>query len=141
METIKIVKEYNITRYFDSENKLHRLDGPAVENTNGNYEYWFHGERHRLDGPAIKNYEREEWYKDNFIHRDGDLPAIIENLNKSYFKNGKMHRLTGPAFESPSHNCWHYEGFNVLCSNSPFINTHDLITFISKIKEQHGYIE
>ena len=34
-------------------NRLHRLDGPAIENSNGIKEWWVNGKRHRLDGPAI----------------------------------------------------------------------------------------
>lgn len=33
--------------------RLHRTDGPAVEWSNGDKEWWQHGLRHRVDGPAI----------------------------------------------------------------------------------------
>lgn len=34
--------------------KLHRLDGPAVESEYGDREWWYEGNLHRLDGPAIE---------------------------------------------------------------------------------------
>lgn len=34
--------------------KLHRLDGPAAEGTNGDREWWVDGELHRFDGPAVE---------------------------------------------------------------------------------------
>jgi len=33
---------------------LHRLDGPAIETTNGNKEWWKNGKLHRIEGPAIE---------------------------------------------------------------------------------------
>lgn len=42
-------------RYYNSNNKLHRLDGPALitKFTDSDYEsYYFDGLLHRLDGPA-----------------------------------------------------------------------------------------
>jgi len=35
-------------------NKLHKLDGPAIELENYSKEWWINGKRHRLDGPAIE---------------------------------------------------------------------------------------
>ena len=48
----KQIKE-DVVRYYDENDELHRIDGPAVEYTNGS-KYWFvEGKYHRLDGPAI----------------------------------------------------------------------------------------
>ena len=33
--------------------KLHRVDGPAIEYSNGTKEWYINGKRHRLDDPAI----------------------------------------------------------------------------------------
>jgi hypothetical protein len=43
--------------------RLHREDGPAIEDTDG-YKAWvFKGEYHRADGPAIEHINGEkEWY-------------------------------------------------------------------------------
>ncbi len=61
-------------RWYNKNGKLHRLDGPAIEDAEGKY-WYLNGKRHREDGPAI------EWV-------DGD---------KSWYLNGKRHREDGPA--------------------------------------------
>ena len=42
---------------------LHRLDGPAVERSNGGRGWWLNGQPHRTDGPAFEmaNGTREWW--------------------------------------------------------------------------------
>ena len=40
--------------YWYANGEYHRLDGPAVEYTNGYKSWYVNGERHRLDGPAIE---------------------------------------------------------------------------------------
>ena len=57
--------------------KLHREDGPAVENSYGYKKWLLNGEPHREDGPAIE-------------YPDGA---------KEWFLNGKYHREDGPAYE------------------------------------------
>ncbi len=57
--------------------KLHREDGPAVEQSDGSKEWYLNGKRHRVDGPAIEC-------------ADG---------SKSWYLNGKLHRTDGPAVE------------------------------------------
>lgn len=62
-------------KFWFKRNKYHRLDGPAIEKTDGTTYWYQHGELHRVDGPAvIKPTGFEAWYK-----------------------NGKKHRLDGPA--------------------------------------------
>ncbi|MFZ9893589.1 MAG: hypothetical protein ACO3FO_07430 [Candidatus Nanopelagicaceae bacterium] len=49
--------------YKNELGQYHRLDGPAIENDNGN-KYWFiDGKFHREDGPAIeRNNDSKSWY-------------------------------------------------------------------------------
>jgi hypothetical protein len=69
--------------------KLHRVDGPAVEWSNGDKEWWVNDKLHRLDGPAI------EW----------------ANGDKSWWVNGDIHRLDGPAVELISGTkMWFFKG-------------------------------
>ena len=43
--------------------KLHREDGPAIENTNGNKYWYLNGKRHREDGPVVERANgTKEWY-------------------------------------------------------------------------------
>ena len=57
--------------------KLHRTDGPAMEDDEGTKYWYLNDSLHRTDGPAV------EWI-------DG---------TKRWFLNGKCHREDGPAFE------------------------------------------
>jgi hypothetical protein len=53
-------------------------------------------------GKIINSEYSECWYKDDLLHRDGDLPAIIQNNKNSYwYQNGKLHRLKNPACIEP----------------------------------------
>lgn len=43
-----------IEAWYNDNKQPHREDGPAIQATNGDWEYWLnHGEFHRLDGPAV----------------------------------------------------------------------------------------
>ena len=55
MENYDRVKtdELDITRY-TLRGKLHRLDGPAIEDASGYCEWYQHGLLHREDGPAVE---------------------------------------------------------------------------------------
>ena len=60
MKIIKIdnnsyIEENDIgSKYWYQNDKLHRLDGPAVEHINGFKQWLQNGKFHRLDGPAIE---------------------------------------------------------------------------------------
>ena len=73
-------------------NERHRIDGPAIERTDG-YKAWYqNGERHRTDGPAIEC-------------TDG---------HKEWYQNGKLHRTDGPAVEySDGYKAWCLEGIEL----------------------------
>ena len=77
---VQVTDEF--TKYFDYNNpdRLHRLDGPAVEYSSGYKEWWVNGQRHRSDGPAVE-------YSSGF---------------KAWYVNGQWHRLDGPAVEYAS---------------------------------------
>ena len=81
------------------DGNIHRDDGPAIEDANGD-KYWFvNGKRHRDDGPAIEDANGDKkWYKDGEIHRE-DGPAYNENGTKKWLVDGKYHREDGPAIE------------------------------------------
>jgi hypothetical protein len=47
----------------NKEGKLHCLDGPAVEYSDGSKEWWINGKLHRLNGPAAVWLDgHNEWY-------------------------------------------------------------------------------
>jgi hypothetical protein len=82
---IHIDKDGDKLYHKDKEMKIvHRLDGPAVETSNGYKAWYFNGKRHRLDGPAIIYTDGSKfWYvdgkcltKDEFIALT--VPKVIE---------------------------------------------------------------
>jgi hypothetical protein len=88
-------KEYkNYTNWiymsYNEDDLYHRLDGPAIEYSNGDKFWYLNGKRHRLDGPAKEYSDGDKfWYKNDKFHRE-DGPAIERiNGNKYYFYNGK----------------------------------------------------
>ena len=81
-------------------NKLHRLDGPAVEWLDGRKAWYVNGDKHRLDGPAIEWSDGgKQWWVNNKRHRlDGPAVEWLDG-GRQWFVNGKRHRLDGPAIE------------------------------------------
>ena len=75
-ELRRVIEKYR-TYWVNSNGVLHRVDGPAVEWTDGSKEWYLYGKRHRVDGPAVA------W----------------KNGIKEWFVNGKYHRVDGPAIE------------------------------------------
>jgi len=61
--------------------KLHRLDGPAVEQANGAKHWYINGKRHRLDGPAIEwsNGTKEWWVNGNWLDTEKMESWLKEN--------------------------------------------------------------
>ena len=85
--TVK-VNEYG-SKHWYLNGKLHREDGPAIENANGTKYWCLNGKYHREDGPACE-------------YADG---------SKYWFLNGKLHREDGPACEYASGNKeWYLNG-------------------------------
>jgi hypothetical protein len=82
--TVKVDDEGN-KRWYHND-KLHRLDGPAVEWADGHTEWYRNGKLHRTDGPAIE-------------YTDG---------SKQWYVDGKCHRTDGPAIEFTSGNKYWY---------------------------------
>jgi len=41
---------------------LHREDGPAFENVDGDKSWYIHGKCHREDGPAVEFANGDKWY-------------------------------------------------------------------------------
>jgi hypothetical protein len=55
---------------------------------------WFkHGKKHR-DGdlPAVIDNKKQIWYKNAFMHRDNELPAYVDGKTMKWCVNGQLHR-------------------------------------------------
>ncbi len=92
----KKIDRFGNVRYYNEQNQLHRVDGPAIESANGYKEWWQNGKLHRDDGPAA------EW----------------ANGDKVWYQNGKLHRVDGPAVEyANGYKEWRY--IDKLIGSSP----------------------
>ena len=73
--TVKVSPEGS--KYWFLNGKLHREDGPAIEDSNDTKWWYLNGQHHREDGPAYE----------------------YSNGSKCWYLNGKRHREDGPACE------------------------------------------
>ena len=51
---MSVLKNKDGVFHFDEKNYFHREDGPAIEFSNGQKEWYVHGKVHRVDGPAVE---------------------------------------------------------------------------------------
>lgn len=86
--------------YYNENDQLHRVDGPAVEHPDGTKRWYINGLLHRTDGPAFEQPNGyKAWYLNGKRHRE-DGPAMEEDNGDNYwFQNDQFHRLDGPAVE------------------------------------------
>ena len=89
--------------WYDSQDRFHREDGPAVEWGDGSGLEWFiEGKLHREDGPAFTAGDGFlcEWHRHGQLHRE-DGPAV-EGFggHAEWWQNGRRHREDGPAVEA-----------------------------------------
>ena len=78
--------------------EYHRLNGPAIELTDGTKSWWQAGLKQRLDGPAVEYANGDRfWFRRGKKHRlDG--PAVeYASGEKHWYNNDARHRLDGPA--------------------------------------------
>lgn len=84
-----ILTDDNGSKYYYTNNNLHRLDGPAIEAFNGDKEWYYQGVIHRFNGPAV----------------------VLSNGTKVWWKFGKISRRSGPAvLKSNGDKEWWVEG-------------------------------
>jgi hypothetical protein len=75
MITYKVQVTKNSTTWH-LNGKMHREDGPAVENSHGGKAWYINGKRHREDGPAVEYTDGiKYWYINDELHRENG-PAI-----------------------------------------------------------------
>jgi len=95
------VDRWKVKTWKNKDGEVHRLDGPAIEYTDGRKDWYQNGKLHRLDGPAVeKRNGNEEWRQYGKLHRlDG--PAITnKGKYKMWYVYGRFHREDGPAYIS-----------------------------------------
>jgi hypothetical protein len=75
-------------RHYYQNGRLHRVDGPAMEHSNGNWRWYKNGLCHRENGPSMIIGSAKYWcIKGNYHRLDG--PAIEKDDYKEYWVNGK----------------------------------------------------
>jgi len=81
-ETYEVRVFSNGTKVWRQNDQRHRLDGPAVEDTDG-YKAWYqNGQRHRLDGPAIEYADGGKgWCIKGVAYTESDFNKKIKRLN------------------------------------------------------------
>ena len=72
-----MIDKHGHKAWFNGKGQFHRINGPAIEYTNGDKIWYLNGILHNPNGPAI------------------DFP----NESKEWWLNGKRHCENGPAFE------------------------------------------
>lgn len=104
---------YNKYEVWCENGLIHRDKLPAMIDYDANEQVWYnHGKKHR-DGdlPAIVNDNRQVWYHRGKIHRNNDLPAIIYYDTKSWYHRGKLHRDNDlPAVMCDDELIWYNRG-------------------------------
>ena len=86
--TVRVCESY--TEWYQN-GRHHRLDGPAIEWSDGGKSWYQNGERHRVDAPAIEYSNGDKyWYQNGNLHRlDG--PAVkYADGSVQYWENGKQ---------------------------------------------------
>jgi hypothetical protein len=70
--------------------KLHRVDGPAIEHTDGTKFWYFNGKAHRVDGPALEWADGiKTWWLNGNVHYFDDwleLNTFISEEEKLMLK-------------------------------------------------------
>ena len=87
---------------------LHREDGPAVEYSNGDKQWYLFGSRHRIDGPAVEYSDgSKEWWVDGLRHRE-DGPAIMHTVVNFRTNNFSRHEwwISGLNVTEEEFNAW-----------------------------------
>lgn len=82
---IKIPKEYTFREWKNENNELHRVDGPAFEDSNKHQKWYMNGVLHRVDGPAIIFGKYEEFWFNGIKYSKEEYDnkiKTIKNLKK-----------------------------------------------------------
>lgn len=87
--SVKIRVFHSGTIHWLKKDKLHRADGPAIEQADGGKVWYVDDKPHRVDGPAVEEIDgTKEWYVKGRRHRT-DGPAIeFANGNKEWYRHG-----------------------------------------------------
>lgn len=78
-----IVEYDNGTKFWMSNGKYHRIDGPACEYFDGFKSWHFEGKLHRLDGPAVEwSNGTKRWFINGIEFSEKEHGYYVQSLNK-----------------------------------------------------------
>jgi hypothetical protein len=87
-----VIDKHGNKLWYNSDGKLHREDGPAVEYPTGYKEWIFNGMLHCEDGPAVEwsDGSKEWWLNSKLVYNDytnnlGEF-ELSEEMKKSIIK-------------------------------------------------------
>ena len=120
----------------DPYGKLHRVDGPAVENASGTKKWYLRGKLHRNGGPAVELADGSKWwYFEGKLHRVNGPAAELADGSKWWYLHNKLHRVGGPAAEwAGGTKWWYFEGHEITKAQSEFIQQMHQKAFHHKFK-------
>jgi hypothetical protein len=136
-----IIDDEEVQMWYQHNQLHRDNDQPAIVDTLGFQEWYRHGQRHRdgdlpayicTDATDIEYHEIvcgenlelpkdiEEivasdrfqiWYNHGLVHRENDMPAIVDDAGNYWYQYGKLHRDNDqPAIEMVSHEAWYQHG-------------------------------
>lgn len=71
---------------------LHRVDGPASEDREGNLEWYLDGKLHREDGPAVVYKDGTSyWYVNGQLHREDGPARVYSTGEEAHYIKGVYH--------------------------------------------------
>ena len=82
MKTYTVTVDNDGTNRWYLNGKLHREDGPAIENVvEGNNFWYLNGQLHREDGPAIEDLDgNKAWYLNGKLVSEQDVLNLSQTL-------------------------------------------------------------
>jgi hypothetical protein len=91
------VEEYEGSKFWRLNGKLHRVDGAAVEHAEGNKFWYLNDEFHRDDGPAVEYSDGiKRWYLNGIILSEEDF---IKKAKKKKFTASEIVSLKSYGIE------------------------------------------
>jgi hypothetical protein len=100
METYTVtVNDEKTIEWRNSDGKLHRKDGPAIERADGTKAWYVNGKYHREDGPAIEYADGTKfWYVDGKLLTQEQFLARTKCKPKQASCAGKVVEVDGVKY-------------------------------------------
>lgn len=74
-------ENYAVIEYYNNVGAHHRLDGPAIEYSDGDKYWYINNKRHRLDGPAVEWSDGTKyWYINDNNYTEQEFQQYIKML-------------------------------------------------------------